>query len=193
MTKIFQNSKIHLIFLVLNERIKRKVTIAMMKPNENVVKQDKIHQAVPKVVRMAKNSDQDESRKSHYDIINILLHRFNVKSELSKITFRWKSLKKLVTIFATKTFRLQRNELKCDIELHPDCGKKGKVGQQARQKFRPDPREAMWTKINRALRLAALEVWKAINTHICQYKPIFRSETNVIYGTRLKRKLRNSK
>ena len=61
-------------------------------------------------------------------------------------------------ISVTKTFRLQRNELKCDIELHPDCGKKGKVGQQARQKFRPDPREAMWTKINRALRLAALEV-----------------------------------
>ena len=54
--------------------------------------------------------------------------------------------------------RLQRNELKCDVELHPDCGKKGKIGQQARQKFRPDPREAMWTKINRALRLAALEV-----------------------------------
>lgn len=54
--------------------------------------------------------------------------------------------------------KLQRNELKCDVELHPDCGKKGKIGQQARQKFRPDPREAMWTKINRALRLAALEV-----------------------------------
>merc|ERR1711924_355735 len=35
---------------------------------------------------------------------------------------------------------------------------KWKIGQQARQKFRPDPREAMWTKINRALRLAALEV-----------------------------------
>jgi len=54
--------------------------------------------------------------------------------------------------------KLQRNELKCDAELHPDCGKKGKIGQQARKKFRPDPREAMWTKINRALRLAALEV-----------------------------------
>ena len=79
---------------MLNERIKRKVTIAMMKPNENVVKQDKIHQAVPRVVRMVKNSDQDESRKSHYGIINILLHRFNVKSELSKITFALKILKK---------------------------------------------------------------------------------------------------
>lgn len=54
--------------------------------------------------------------------------------------------------------KLQRNELKCDVELHSDCGKKGRIGQQARQKFRPDPREAMWTKINRALRLAALEV-----------------------------------
>ena len=54
--------------------------------------------------------------------------------------------------------RLQRNELKCDPELHPDCKKKGKPGQAARKKFRPDPREAMWTKINRAIRLAALEV-----------------------------------
>jgi len=54
--------------------------------------------------------------------------------------------------------RLQRNELKCDPELHPECKKKGKPGQAARKKFRPDPREAMWTKINRAIRLAALEV-----------------------------------
>lgn len=54
--------------------------------------------------------------------------------------------------------KLQRNELKCDSELHPECKKKGKPGQIARKKFRPDPREAMWTKINRAIRLAALEV-----------------------------------
>ena len=54
--------------------------------------------------------------------------------------------------------RLQRNELKCDPELYPECSKKGKPGQQARQKFRPDPREAMWTKIHRGLRLAPLEV-----------------------------------
>lgn len=54
--------------------------------------------------------------------------------------------------------KLQRNELKCDPELHPECKKKGKAGQSARKKFRPDPREAMWTKINRAIRLAALEV-----------------------------------
>jgi len=54
--------------------------------------------------------------------------------------------------------KLQRNELKCDPELHPDCKKKGKPGQHARKQFRPDPREAMWTKINRAIRLAALEV-----------------------------------
>jgi len=54
--------------------------------------------------------------------------------------------------------KLQRNELKCDPELHPECKKKGKPGQAARKKFRPDPREAMWTKINRAIRLAALEV-----------------------------------
>jgi len=54
--------------------------------------------------------------------------------------------------------KLQRNELKCDPELHPECKKKGKTGQSARKKFRPDPREAMWTKINRAIRLAALEV-----------------------------------
>jgi len=54
--------------------------------------------------------------------------------------------------------KLQRNELKCDPELYPECSKKGKPGQQARQKFRPDPREAMWTKIHRGLRLAPLEV-----------------------------------
>lgn len=54
--------------------------------------------------------------------------------------------------------KLQRNELRCDNELHPECAQKGKKGQQARKKFRPDPREAMWTKINRALRLSGLEV-----------------------------------
>ena len=72
----------------------------------------------------------------------------------------------IIVTIVTKKLRLQRNELKCDVELHPDCGKKGKVGQQARQKFRPDPREAMWTKINRALRLAALEVFRLKPTHV---------------------------
>ena len=55
-------------------------------------------------------------------------------------------------------FRLQRNELKCDIELYPECGLKGKKGAEARKKWRPDSKEAMWTKIIRALRLASLEV-----------------------------------
>lgn len=54
--------------------------------------------------------------------------------------------------------KLQRNELKCDVELYPECGQKGKKGVLARKKFRPDSKEAMWTKIIRALRLAALEI-----------------------------------
>jgi len=54
--------------------------------------------------------------------------------------------------------KLQRNELKCDIELYPECGVKGRKGAEARKQWRPDSKEAMWTKIIRALRLAPLEV-----------------------------------
>ncbi|CAG5109567.1 Oidioi.mRNA.OKI2018_I69.chr2.g4087.t1.cds [Oikopleura dioica] len=63
-----------------------------------------------------------------------------------------------------KDRKLQRNELKCDNELYPDCKKKGKAGADARRKFRPNAQEAMWTKIVRAMRLAPLEI--AENCHI---------------------------
>jgi len=63
-----------------------------------------------------------------------------------------------------KDRKLQRNELKCDNELYPECKKRGKVGADARRKFRPNAQEAMWTKIIRAMRLAPLEVKE--NCHI---------------------------
>ena len=99
MSENFKNFKIQKLLnvSVLSEKIKKKLVIMMkMKPKENVAKQDKLHQVVPKVVKMAKSSDQDESRKSHYDIINILLHRFNAKSKFIlriihfEIQSRWK-------------------------------------------------------------------------------------------------------
>ena len=62
------------------------------------------------------------------------------------------------TLKCKNILRLQRNELKCDIELYPECGQKGKKGAEARKQWRPDSKEAMWTKIIRALRLAPLEV-----------------------------------
>jgi len=96
------------------------------------------------------NSDQDELKKNHSDTGNIYDSKSCAKSKRLLL-----SLPVRIDYFR---FRLQRNELKCDPELYPECAKKGKPGQQARQKFRPDPREAMWTKIHRGLRLAPLEV-----------------------------------
>jgi hypothetical protein len=63
-----------------------------------------------------------------------------------------------------KDRKLQRNELRCDGELYPECKKRGKAGADARRKFRPNAQEAMWTKIIRAMRLAPLEVKE--NCHI---------------------------
>jgi len=63
-----------------------------------------------------------------------------------------------------KDRKLQRNELKCDNELYPECKKRGKAGADARRKFRPNAQEAMWTKIIRAMRLAPLEIKE--NCHI---------------------------